>query len=160
MQLSDRITGSAIAVLGATVVAGASFLPPMPGQQIGPSAFPMLIGGGLVVSGVLIMAGIGHTFEAPSDATDPAEAAAPPTERLAAWRLAVPPLLLLFYVLVVDWLGFLPTAALVVLAVSRVLDASWRLALPLSIGAAIAVQLIFGKLLRVALPPGLLPAPW
>jgi putative tricarboxylic transport membrane protein len=57
-------------------------------------------------------------------------------------------------------LGFFITSALMVLAASKALGASWRLAIPLSLVAPAAMHLAFNKLLRVPLPPGLLPLPW
>ena len=72
----------------------------------------------------------------------------------------VPPALLVFYVFAVDRLGFLPTAAAIVLTASLALGARLRLAVPLAIGAPLFVHLVFAKLLRVPLPSGLLPAPW
>ena len=75
-------------------------------------------------------------------------------------RALLPPALLLFYVLAVDRLGFLPAAAAMVLATALTFGARWRLAVPLAIAAPLLVHLVFYKLLRVPLPAGLLPAPW
>jgi hypothetical protein len=58
MQLSDRITGAVLVSLGAAAAWGGSRLPPVPGQDVGPAAFPLLIGFGLVACGVLIALGI------------------------------------------------------------------------------------------------------
>jgi putative tricarboxylic transport membrane protein len=113
----------------------------------------MLIGGGLVLCGVLIAFGIGHTFEAPEEDADGAP-------RFAGLRALLAPALLLFYVFAADRLGFLPTAAAIVLAASLAFGARWRLAVPLALVAPLLVHLIFYKLLRVPLPAGLLPAPW
>ena len=63
MKVSDRVTGLILLVLGALAYYGGSLLPPVPGQQVGPDVFPMVVGGALVVCGVLIMLGIGRTFE-------------------------------------------------------------------------------------------------
>jgi putative tricarboxylic transport membrane protein len=60
----------------------------------------------------------------------------------------------------VEALGFLPTAAAVVLATSLALGARLRLAIPLAICAPLLINLLFLKLLRVPLPSGLLPLPW
>ena len=57
-------------------------------------------------------------------------------------------------------LGFLLTAAAIVLAASLTFGARWRLAVPLAIAAPLLVHLVFYKLLRVPLPAGLLSAPW
>ena len=59
------------------------------------------------------------------------------------------------------WEGILGiTAAIMVYATSAALGARWKLALPLAALSPFAVHLIFGKLLRVPLPAGLLPTPW
>lgn len=161
MLLSDRTTGIGIAALGAVAAYAGSLLPPVPGQQIGPNVFPMVVGIGLVVCGALVALGIGHRFEEEAEA---AVADLGPPERprgpLYGLRALVPPALLVFYYLAADRLGFILTAALMVLALSKALGAGWRLAIPLAIGAPPLVHLAFGKLLRVPLPPGLLPMPW
>ena len=72
----------------------------------------------------------------------------------------MPPALLLFYVLVSEALGFLPTAFAMVLVAALALGASLRLALAMAICAPPLVHLVFYKLLRVPLPAGILPAPW
>jgi putative tricarboxylic transport membrane protein len=163
MLLSDKVTGGVVAVLGGLAFAYGSQLPPVPGQQVGPSAFPMVIGTGLVLCGGLIMFGIGHRFEEVAEA-DLAEHTAP--EQLAplpAWRnwlALLPPALLAFYALVSETLGFLPTAAIMVLVASLAFGAKPRLAVPLAIIAPFVINLIFLKLLRVPLPGGILPFPW
>lgn len=163
MLLSDKVTGGVVAVLGGLAFAYGSQLPPVPGQQVGPSAFPMVIGTGLVLCGGLIMFGIGHRFEEVAEA-DLAEHTAP--EQLAplpAWRnwlALLPPALLAFYALVSEALGFLPTAAIMVLVASLAFGAKPRLAVPLAIIAPFVINLIFLKLLRVPLPGGILPFPW
>ncbi|QRM33951.1 tripartite tricarboxylate transporter TctB family protein [Microvirga sp. VF16] len=165
MQLSDRITGSFVATLGVLAAFGGSRLPPVPGQDVGPSAFPMLIGIGLVLCGVLIVLGIGHSFEEEAEA-DLAAVEGPPqhaqTTKPLSYRLRalLPPGLLLFYVVAVDRLGFVPTAAAMIFAGALAFGAKLPVALPLAAIAPIAIHLIFYKLLRVPLPAGLLPMPW
>ena len=159
MQLSDRVTGAFLVVLGGAAALAGSRLPAVPGQDVGPAAFPMLIGGGLVLCGVLIALGIGRSFEVPEE-EGAAPAAGPWFRRLAGLRALVPPALLLFYVFAVDLLGFLPTAALIVFTAALALGARPRLAVPIAILAPAMVHLVFYKLLRVPLPAGLLPAPW
>lgn len=154
MQLSDRASGLLLAALGAAAAWGGSRLPPVPGQDVGPAAFPLVIGGGLVLCGVLIALGIGRGFEAP------ATEEAPPPPGGAAWRVVLPPALLLFYVLAAERLGFLLTAALMVAVAAWALGAGRRLVLGLALLAPPLVHLAFGKLLRVPLPDGLLAAPW
>jgi putative tricarboxylic transport membrane protein len=114
----------------------------------------MVVGGGLVLCGALIALGIGHAFEAPEVEEDT------PRSRWYGLRALLPPALLILYVLAVERLGFLPTAAIVVGVASLALGAGWRIALPLTLLAPPVVHAVFAKLLRVPLPDGLLAAPW
>lgn len=168
-MLADRLTGLFIIALGALAAWGGSRLPPVPGQQIGPEVFPMVVGLGLVLCGLLIASGVGHRFEEEAEAdlakiTSEFEADQGLTQHeMPLWRQAfvlLPPLLLLFYYLAVDRLGFLPTAAVIVFCMSLALGGKLRLALPMALAGPMFVNLIFVKLLRVPLPSGLLPLPW
>ncbi|MGG5808070.1 tripartite tricarboxylate transporter TctB family protein [Falsiroseomonas sp. CW058] len=154
MRLSDRVSGGLLVALGAAAAVAGSRLPGVPGQDVGPAVFPMVVGGGLVLCGAMIAFGIGHAFEAPE------EEDGPPRGRWFGLRALLPPALLLFYVLAADGLGFLPTAAAIIAASAVALGAGWRLVLPLAVIGPLAVHAVFAKLLRVPLPDGLLAAPW
>jgi putative tricarboxylic transport membrane protein len=169
MQLSDRVTGLFLVGLGGLAAYGGSRLPPVPGQEMGPEVFPMVVGISLALCGALIAAGIGRRYEDEAEAElariaaeTEAETGVKPEQHSVWWdlRALIPPALLLFYYFVVDKLGFLPTAAVVVLVASWALGARARLAVPLAILAPLVVNLIFLRLLRVPLPSGLLPLPW
>lgn len=165
MHLSDRITGPFLVVLGALAAYGGSRLPPVPGQQVGPNVFPMVVGAGLVLCGAMVALGVGRVFEEEAEADLAAhENPRSPNQTqygfLFGLRALIPPALLVFYAVVVERLGFVPTAAIIALTIAKALGASWRLALPLAALAPVGVHLVFYKLLRVALPPGLLPMPW
>jgi len=155
VQVSDRISGGVLVALGAAAALFGSRLPAVPGQDVGPAAFPMVIGFGLVACGTLIALGIGRGFEVP-EAPEPG----PPPSRLSQLRVLVPPTLLVFYALASEPLGFLLTAATVVLVAALALGARLSLALPLAVAGPLLVHLAFYKLLRVPLPEGLLAAPW
>lgn len=165
MRLSDRLTGSVLVGLGALAAYGGSRLPPVPGQQVGPNVFPMVIGVGLAACGLMIAFGIGHTFEEEAEADLgtleglPQEEAKKP-HGLHGLLVLLPPALLLFYMFAVERLGFIVTAALIVLIAALAFGAKLRLALPLAALAPIGVHLVFYKLLRVPLPAGLVPMPW
>jgi putative tricarboxylic transport membrane protein len=167
MQLSDRVTGLFMVALGGLAAYGGSRLPPVPGQQIGPNVFPLVVGVGLAICGGMIAFGIGHRYEVEAEADLAKIQIATETgagDHPHSWwrglKVLVPPALLLFYVLAVDRIGFLPTAAIVVLTTSLALGARLRLAVAMAIGAPLFVNLVFAKLLRVPLPSGLLPMPW
>ncbi|MEO5771755.1 MAG: tripartite tricarboxylate transporter TctB family protein [Burkholderiaceae bacterium] len=172
MKVSDRVTGLILVVLGGAAYWGGSRLPPVPGQQVGPDVFPMVIGASLVVCGVLIMLGIGRTFEevdkvVTSEAGDVAEAAALTPERgfMAGllhdgWKVLVPPAALYFYYFASERLGFWLTASLMIFALAWSQGARLKWAVALAIVAPALVHLVFYKLLRVPLPFGILQFPW
>ena len=167
MHLPDRVTGLFMVALGGLAAYGGSRLPPVPGQQIGPNVFPLVVGIGLAICGAMIAFGVGRHYEEEAEAdlakisgritTETADA---PSHWWRGLKALVPPALLIFYVLAVDRMGFLPTAAMIVLAASLALGARLRLAVAMAIGAPLFVNLVFVKLLRVPLPSGLLPLPW
>src|SRR5262245_40968320 len=165
MQLSDRVTGLFLIALGGVSAYAGSRLPPVPGQQIGPNVFPMVVGVGLCLCGGLIAFGIGRHYEEEAEA-DLAAVSGQPVEPPGAlgWlrglMALVPPGLLLFYVYAAERLGFLLTAAIIIVTAALALGARLRLAIPLALGAPFIVHLIFAKLLRVPLPWGLVPPPW
>jgi putative tricarboxylic transport membrane protein len=127
----------------------------------------MVIGAGLILCGLMIALGVGHSFEDEAEAeADLAEIqglsqqAMPVNPLRHRLRALLPPGLLLFYVYAADRIGFVPTAAIMIFASALAFGAKIRVALPLAALAPIAIHLIFYKLLRVPLPPGLLPMPW
>jgi putative tricarboxylic transport membrane protein len=150
VKFNDALIGAALAALGAVVLWHIQSFPPMTGQKYGPAWFPGLIAGGLVICGGLLILGR-------------LRAATPrPLAELPAWvrrpraRAAVASVIvgLLFYIFAVDALGFHITSALLLLVWARFLRASWRLALPIAIGATVVIHLSFYKLLKIPLPWG------
>nr|WP_242481875.1 tripartite tricarboxylate transporter TctB family protein [Paracraurococcus ruber] len=154
--MSDRVTGAVLVALGGAAALAGSRLPAVPGQDVGPAAFPMLIGCGLMLCGALIALGIGRSFEVPEEA----DAAPPGPLRLGGLRALIPPALLLFYMLASEPLGFLATTGIMVLVAAIALGARPVLAFPLAVVMPPLIHLAFYKLLRVPLPAGVLPAPW
>jgi putative tricarboxylic transport membrane protein len=152
MKVNDALSGAALAALGAVVLWHVQGFPPMPGQKFGPAWFPGLIAGGLITCGALLIVAR-------------LRAVAPePLFTLPEWTRRVRPVAgvasviagLVFYIFAVDMLGFHITAAALLLLWSRLLGASWRLAVPVSLAATLAIHLAFYKLLKVPLPWGLL----
>lgn len=165
MHLPDWFTGLFFVVLGGLAYYGGSLLPPVPGQDVGPNVFPMLVGGSLVLCGVMITLGIGQKYEEEAEAdlvahSDPDQLEAPQTGWLGGLKALLPPAMLLFYVAVVDRLGFVPTASIVIFSVAVGLRAPLRIAIPVALAGSIAIYLVFLKLLRVPLPAGLLSMLW
>lgn len=161
---ANRASGLVLVGLGALTIYGASLLPPMLGQDIGPSVFPTIIGSGLCLCGILIALGVGSSFEEEEaiilDADGNAAPVPPPTTWQYQFRALLPIGALLFYLLVVERIGFVPAAFVVVASVALSLGARLTHAIALAAIAPVVIHLIFAKFLRVPLPAGLLPMPW
>jgi len=167
MRLSDRVTGLFTFGLGAASAYGGWLLPPVPGQPVGPNVFPLVVGIGLCLCGLMIAFGVGQTFEKEAEADLAAHSDLPTDEQVLAshstlysFRVLIPPALLVFYMLVVEPLGFYLTAASIILVAALAFRAPARLAVPVALVAPVVVHLVFYKLLRVPLPAGLIPMPW
>jgi putative tricarboxylic transport membrane protein len=150
VKLNDALSGAALVVLGAVVLWHIQSFPPMLGQKYGPAWFPGLIAGGLVVCGLLLIAARLRA------------AAAEPLFALPEWTQRSRPVAsvlsviagLVLYVFLADIVGFHIIAAALLLVWSRLMGASWRLAVPVAIAATLVIQLSFYKLLKVPLPWG------
>ncbi|HUR89649.1 MAG TPA: tripartite tricarboxylate transporter TctB family protein [Ramlibacter sp.] len=172
MKVSDRVTGAMLVALGAAAYWGGSLLPPVPGQQVGPEVFPMVIGAALVVCGVLIILGVGRTFEEEEAIVTSATGEVAKAEELEpergfvagflhdGWKVLVPPAALFFYYFASERLGFWITASLMIFTLAWSQGAKLKWAVALAVVAPAIVHLVFYKLLRVPLPFGLLKFPW
>lgn len=171
MKLHDTVAGVIVLVFGTAVALYARTFPPMPGQNIGPSLFPALIGIALAGLGTALIVSGARRGSAPSEAVDestsdlPRPASGPRTawgDRAARPRLAANfaavVAVLLFYAVAVDWLGFFitGTAFLSVLMSAFGVRRAWIL--PLAGGVTLALHYAFYTVLNVPLPWGLLEA--
>ncbi len=150
MKFNDALIGAALAALGVIVLWHIQGFPPMTGQKYGPAWFPGLIAIGLVICGSLLVLGRLRAASPQALAELPAWVRRP--RAVAAVGSVIGGLL--FYIFAADSLGFHITACLLLLVWSRLLRASWLLALPMAIGATLVIHLSFYKLLKVPLPWG------
>jgi putative tricarboxylic transport membrane protein len=152
MKLNDAILGLVIAALGAAVLIAIQGYPKIPGQPVGPALFPGLIATGLCIGGVVLIArGWMERAGQPWVVWD--DWVRSPRHLLA---LAVLLGAILFYILVSEWLGFLPTAVLILLALFLVLEVPPTRAVLVAVIATFVIHFAFYKLLRVPLPWGVL----
>lgn len=148
MRLSDRLTGVLAAAGGAAMIYGASLFHSIPGQQFGSGFFPTLVGGALVAVGSLIAIAAPRgeaLLSAPDWMVD---------RRIIA--AAAIPAAILFWLVAAPHLGFLPTTALTIAVVSIAIGGRWLQALVIGAVMAMALYAVFGALLRVPLPFGIL----
>jgi putative tricarboxylic transport membrane protein len=156
VKFNDALLGGVFLALSIAVLVAIQGYPKIPGQSIGPGAFPGLIA--LLLGGCSI-ALIWRGWR---------ERRAQPLVAMGAWLGSPRHLLnflvatgaLAFYVLAADKLGFLVCGALILLSLFLALRVKPLLAVPLALALPIVIHLIFYKLLRVPLPWGVLPVLW
>jgi len=157
MRFNDAVSGLAIILFAVAMIAYTTTFPPMPGQRYGPALFPRVIGGGLLLAGVILVARGWR------------ERASVPWVTLGGWatqpRFVVNVVLvlagLLGYILFSDWLGFIPTSLAILLVLFIRFGVSWFAAVPAAIVTTLVIHTIFARYLLVPLPWGLLqPIAW
>ena len=151
MKLNDTVWGGLLLALSFAILWNVRTFPNIPGQSIGPAAFPALLA--LALAGcaiVLIVRGLraGHARMVLGDwIRSP--------HHVGNFLLTVG--VLLFYIVAADRLGFIVTATLILLAMFLKLGVRAKLAVPVAVAAVFFIHIVFYKGLRVSLPWGVLP---
>ncbi len=151
MRFNDAVVGTAFLLIAGAMIAMTFTFPPFPGQKYGPSLFPRIIGGGIIVFSVLLMLREWRAGGRPLLVLD-GWIRSP--RRLASFALMLAAMV--FYLLASEPLGFMPTAFLIQLGLFLWFGVRPIMALVVAIVMTIAVQYFFGSLMRVPLPRGIL----
>ena len=155
MKVNDAISGIIFILFGFLVFYLTRDFPIMPGQRYGAGLFPNLIGFFMGAGGVaLIVRGVRTRNGAPW-ATVMDWVSSP--RHLTSFFLVI--FVLIFYILISDHLGFIPTAFICLFVLLSWLrgPATWLSSAVISILATIVIQQFFGEFLRVPLPWGIVP---
>lgn len=157
MKINDAISGGLLLALAIAILVNIQSFPRIPGQSIGPSAFPGLLAGLLAAcSFILIANGLRERLHG---AWVTPGAWLRSRQHVGNFVLTVG--VLLFYIFLADKLGFIICGTLVLGALFWKLRVRPALILPIAIGATLVIHAIFYKGLRVPLPWGvLLPIAW
>jgi len=156
VKINDALWGALFALLGAAILWHVQGFPRIPGQNVGPALFPGVLAVAMLVCGAILMAtglkGRRADRAASRWAVAPAWLRSPRHVLAFAVLVAVN----VFYLLVVDRLGFLLTAFVYLAALMWVLRVRPAVAVPVAFVMALAIHYAFYKLLRVPLPWGVL----
>jgi putative tricarboxylic transport membrane protein len=151
MRLNDRLSGLLVLIAGAAIAGYAQTFPPMPGQPVGPSLFPTVIGCALVALGAaLTFAGV-RTADRWWIAFD---AWARRPRMVFNFALVVGTVLL--YAVVVDRLGFILTAAGLLSVLFLAFGVRPGRIVPMALVVTFVIHYAFYTVLRVPLPWGVL----
>jgi putative tricarboxylic transport membrane protein len=153
VRVNDAVSGAALVLFALAMIWYTRTFPGMPGQHYGPALFPVLIGIGLLLTGVvLIVRGL-------------ARLRAEPVFSGGAWLRSGPHVInflaivggLLLYILISDRLGFMPTALLLLFGWLLLFRGGRPLSsLVIAVAVTLAVDYLFSDLLLVPLPLGVL----
>jgi putative tricarboxylic transport membrane protein len=154
MKLNDAIWGAVFLLLGVVILIHVQSFPAMPGQRVGPALFPGVLAAGLSVCALLLIvrdvaARAKEGARAPWFAAD-AWFGSP--RHLLAFALVIG--VNVFYILVVDRLGFIPTGIIYLAALLAVFGVRLRNNLVIAVLVTLVIHFAFYKLLRVPLPWG------
>ncbi len=153
MRVHDGLVGAGFVLAGATIFAGTLRFPRLEGGAPGPALFPQVL--------AVLMVGFGACLVAPTVWTF--RKRVPEDVQTSPWpgRDGIVNVLLVFasivvFMLVSPLLGFLLTATAILLGLMWWLGTPVLRAALAAVGLTVFVYVIFGKVLRVPLPLGLL----
>ncbi|HEY1327488.1 MAG TPA: tripartite tricarboxylate transporter TctB family protein [Casimicrobiaceae bacterium] len=152
MKFNDAVFGGVLLVLGLAVLGVVQGYPKIPGQNVGPALFPGLIATGLVVCALLLIAsGMRERGRVPWFEALPWVSS---KRHVVAFATLIASVIL--YIALVDRIGFLIVAPLMLLAMFISFRVRPGAAVVVAIVASLVIWYAFYKLLRVPLPWGVL----
>ncbi len=156
MRFNDAIFGVLLIAFAIAEIAYTRTFPSLYGQAYGPDLFPILIGVGFLITGtILTVQGVAHR------AGSLVEIGAWAAERRNVVNFALVLLALLFYILASDWLGFVLTSFIILLALLWSFGCRLTTSLAVAVVTTLGIQALFARALLVPLPWGILqPVAW
>jgi putative tricarboxylic transport membrane protein len=157
MRLNDAVFGLLLIAFAIAEIAYTRTFPTLHGQHYGPDLFPIVIGVGFLITGaILTVQGLAQRAHQPL-----LEVGAWADDRRNVVSFALVLLALLFYIVASDWLGFIPTAFIIMLVLLKSFGSGWFTSLVIAALTTLGVQALFARVLLVPLPWGLLqPVAW
>jgi len=155
VKLSDTVWGALLLALALAVLWNVQSFPRIPGQNIGPAAFPGLLAvllGGCAIA--LIVRGVRHSARHGAQHVTLGQWLGS-LHHVGNFLLTIA--VLAFYIVAANTLGFIVCAVLILCALFLKLGVKVALAIPIAFVTAFVIHLIFYKMLRVTLPWGVLP---
>lgn len=153
VRFNDLVSGVILIAAALFVIVLTMSFPAFPGQNYGPAVFPRLLAGLLILCGTLLVI---RGFAArqtgtplvamPEWARDPANVVSAVLVLGAA----------LAYILLLDWVGFVPLTVVVLLVLFLWFRVRPPVAAITAFAAAFGINWFFASLMRVPLPRGLL----
>lgn len=170
MRLNDAVVGIVLVLFAIAEIAYSTTFPTLHGQAYGSSLFPTIIGCCLIACGlVLIVRGLQTRRQSAHSAASSSPLAnhAAESQRWVQWddwvrdrsrciNMLLVPGLLIVYIALSDFIGFIPLAATILTVLLYRLGSSLLFSLLIASSTTVLLQLLFARVLLVPLPSGLL----
>lgn len=149
MKFNDSVIGIVAIVAGGAVISGTFGFQELPGQQFGSAFFPRIIGGALIITGLIqvIFAKSSPIMTLPTW-----------IRGSAAYRASAVVLVTVLWLAVAAHLGFLLSTSLIIFGLSIVAGGRVAIALGVAVTMSALLYAIFGIILRIPLPRGVIEA--
>jgi len=157
MKFNDTLSGAALLALALAILFTIQSYPTIPGQNIGPAAFPGLLASLLAVCSVLlIIKGLRNKEQqAWIELGDWMQS------RFHARNFVITIACLVYYIVLSDKLGFLICASTILMTMFWALGVKKTWIVPIAVLVTLVIHTVFYKGLRVPLPWGILmPLQW
>jgi putative tricarboxylic transport membrane protein len=157
MRFNDAIFGVLLIAFAIAEIAYTRTFPSLFGQVYGPDLFPILIGAGFLITGVILtVRGFMVRAAAPM-----VEIGAWAADRRNVINFALVLLALLFYIVASDWLGFILTAFIIMVVLLKSFGSGAGTAVVIAALSTLGIHTLFARVLLVPLPWGVLqPVAW
>jgi putative tricarboxylic transport membrane protein len=156
MKLNDAVWGALLILFSAAILVHVQGFPTIPGQKVGPALFPGLLAAGLAVCAVFLIAnGVASHAQGGERAHWLAlDGWTRSRRQLRAFAAVIG--VNVFYILLVDRLGFILTGTVYLGLLFLVFGVRRKAVLPLALIVTLGIHYAFYKLLKVPLPWGIL----
>jgi putative tricarboxylic transport membrane protein len=156
MKLNDAVWGALLIFFSVAILVHVQGFPTIPGQKVGPALFPGLLAIGLAVCAVmLIVKGVASRAQGGERARWVELDGWTRSRRHVRAFVAVVGVNV-FYILLVDLLGFILTGTVYLTLLFIAFGVRKRAVVPLALVVTLAIHYAFYKLLKVPLPWGVL----
>ncbi|MEY8880255.1 tripartite tricarboxylate transporter TctB family protein [Donghicola sp. XS_ASV15] len=145
MKINDRLIGALAILGGLAVIAGTLGFREIPGQQFGSAFFPRLLGIALIFCGVAFVA---------TAANGPMVRVGEVLKGRSGLKIATVLAAVIGWVFITPILGFILNTALLIAALAFLAGGKPFPSVATGLAMAVLLFLIFGQLLRVPLPMG------
>lgn len=157
MRFNDAVIGLFLVLFALAEIAYTRTFPSLHGQAYGPDLFPVVIGVGMIVCGVILIAG-GLAARRSTPLMTVGDWA---SDRHQVTTFVLVIMSLLFYILASDWLGFVPVCLVILLVLFRRFGITLLPSVLAAVITTLVIQALFARFLLVPLPWGLLqPVAW